>query len=560
MNKALRLHQLALPAALFVSLALTGAAAATTQTSSAQQTSDSCNNILAPQHDIDGHHVGQTDCTITNESTVDNSHGLPFHRLDLAISGTAFGYVDPVTQGNFRKDLVDVPDLIFPQFGIPYQWVPATAKYSGSAPGAGAGITVLYPDAGTPWNGKAFVLVHGADTNAPMGDLVPRSDTHNFDLNTYTNLFAGLMIDKGYAVIYTRRPASQSGGVPATLDDGRVLDESINTNVDMVRDLSTAGENVIASKLGRRPSAVYFYGHSSGVMLEHMLNFSDLNYRPDGTRYFDGFIGDDLGGGLPLPLDMKQGEVLGHRDGRPAYNPDDELFQTPESRARFTKELDLAHALYLSRHGFLPDVDYLALKRESALLLQKEGLGSKTRFYEVHGVSHQSRTVTSPPKTLDIGGLLDALIDDLDQWVQKDVAPPPTMSDLPALGGPGTQHPAVGLPPVACPTGVRFPWPPPGGGAGDTGYVPYDGRSPEPVNSQGSLVDLNGNGYRDQMPTMQQAWRQLGLLSGHQQLTKERYVACVTRSADSLVRDRLLPQRVAAYYIEKAQSFPNVPW
>jgi hypothetical protein len=238
------------------------------------------------------------------------------------------------------------------------------------------------------------------------------------------------------------------------------------------------------------------------------------------------------------------------------------LFQTPQSRKQFTKEINLSHELYQDTHSWLPKVSYLNLKRQNALLMQQEGMGDKMRMYEVDGVSHIAATSTSPAKTLDLGGLVDASINLLDQWVQKNVSPPATIADLAAVGGKNDkqQPTAIDLPPIACPTGVRFAGPLPAGGTSTAGYAAYDGASPEPVNSNGVLIDVNGNGYRDTMPTMQQAWQQLGLLGGHDSLTKNRYVACVTQSANSLAQDRLLTHSAANWYIQQAQSYPNLPW
>lgn len=124
----------------------------------------------------------------------------------------------------------------------------------------------------------------------------------------------------------------------------------------------------------------------------------------------------------------------------------------------------------------------------------------------------------------------------------------------------GTRNHAIALPPIACPTGVRFPWPPPNGSAQTTGYVPYDGTSLEPVDSRGFLDDLNGNGTRDPLATMQEAWRRLGLLNPSPTLTGGAYVDCVTGAVDALVRERLLAVSVASWYIAQARRFPNVPW
>ena len=519
-----------------------------------------CPELLVPQHQVQGHMVGETDCEITGQSTVTDNKGRPFDRVDIALSGSVFGYVDPNTQGNTRKDITDVPNILFPQFGIT-SWVPATGTYSGNN-GAGAGLTVLYPDpaSGTPWNGKVFVAVHGQANNSPLGDLAPQSAS-GLTPNTFDNLYADEMIDKGYAVVYTRRPAAS--GVPATLSDGTKLDESVNDNVDMILSFAQTGQKLIESKLGHAPSATYWYGHSAGVILGRLINYGGLNFDSHGNRIFDGFLDDDAGGGLPLPLSMQEGNVLGEQGNVATFNPADKIYKTPQDRAKFTKEINFSHELYQDYHSWLPQVSYLNLKRQDTLLMQQEGLSDKMRMYEVDGVSHIAATTSSPANTLDIGGLVgDAGIDLLDNWVQHNVAPPATMADLAAVGGHNDHHQptAVKLPPIACPTGVRFAGPPPAGGDSTTGYVAYDGTSLEPVNSSGVLIDVNGNGYRDTMPTMQEAWRQLGLLGKHQTLTKQAYVSCVTNDVHDLVHDRLLSADIGNWYIQQAQQYPNLLW
>jgi Alpha/beta hydrolase domain len=586
--RSMRRRWLLSSAVLFATASLIGAGATLGSEGHAAATT-SCDPLLPAQQEVHGHLIGPNDCQITAQSTVPDSRGRPFDRVDISISGTAFGYVDPVTVGNTRKDVTEVPNILFPQFGIT-QWEPAVAQYAGgSVPDEGTGITVLYPDAasGTPWNGKAFFITHGQANNTPLGTLVPRNASDGFDPNTFDNLYAGLMIDKGYAVVYARRPAQS--GVPATLDDGTKLDESLNDDVGLMLSFLQTGENLIKERLGRDPSGVYFYGHSAGAIVGRLINYGGLNFRPDGSRYFDGFMFDDTGGGLPLPVSMPEGQVLGESGRSATFDKRDVLFQTTQARTQFTKQIDLSHGLYLDTHVWLPDLHYLDLKRQNTLLLQQQGLGSKNRMYELRAVSHISATTTSPPKTLDVGGVADAVIDLLDRWVRDGVAPPPDMSDLPALGGQdghhrvsgamapsastvtqalgvaagqqsGTRNHAIALPPIACPTGVRFPWPPPDGSAQTTGYVPYDGTSLEPVDSRGFLDDLNGNGVRDPLPAMQQAWRQLGLVGPNQTLTTQAYVACVTRSVDVLVGERLLSRSVASWYIDQSRQFPNVPW
>jgi hypothetical protein len=525
---------------------------------------------LPAQREIHGHLVGPTDCRITLRSTVSDHRGRPFRRVDMAVSGTVFGYVVPsATSPNTVASLTDVgPDLAFPQRAVKDPWVPAVGAYDGAT---GTGLQVLYPDpeTGTPWNGKIFMVNHGGAQNARLdAELVPREESKDFNPHVGADSYAGLMIDKGYAVVHTSRPARN--GVPATLDDGTVLPErNLDHSAQLMFDFLAIAKRLIEGELGREAVATYWYGHSGGAALGRLINYGGGNVGPDGEPIIDGFLLDDAGGGLPLPVSLRPGDVFGWDGSRITFNEaSDTLFEDEESRAAFTRSIDITHQAYLNRHEFLPGPDYPDIKRENARLLIEKGLGEKHRLYEVAGVSHfeagyMLRDPARGPSdtTLDIGGVMSAFVDILDEWVTKGLEPPPNRSDLPLLGdttGDGiVDNPAIALPSVACPVGVYFPYPPPDGGASTTGFAAFDGVSPEPVDSRGVHLDVNGNGRRDAMETVEQAWRRLALLGAAERLTHDRYSECVARSTADLVAARLLPPRVAAHYTAQArETFP----
>jgi hypothetical protein len=485
----------------------------------------SCSELLIPHSPVAGYSVGETACAITATSSFADATGRPWRRVDVALSGTAAGYADPVTVGNTRKDLTDVPDVLYPQFGIT-SWQRGIGTYTGGADGQGAGISVLLPATPGQWTGKVAVLVHGQANNTPLGTFPAR---HTFD-----NLYASQFVNAGYAVIYTRRPAA--GGVPTTLADGATLDESLNDNVTTLRDFLLSGERLLTSRLGRAPSLVLWYGHSAGVIAGRLFNYSGLNDKPGGGHYVDGFLSDDPGGGLPLPLSMPEGQVLGVRDGQVTYPASALLSRS--ATAQLVPELTFAHGLYLDHHTWLPGVSYLALKELGQRLYQREGLAAKTDLFVVAGVSHIPDSTGSPAHTLDMGRLIEAAIPVLQDWVTRGVAPPAGRS--------------VSLPPIACPTGYRYPWPAPGGAAAQTGYVPYDGVTLEPVNSQGVLVDVNGDGVRDALPRLASVWGS--------RVSSSVYVSCVRRDVSSLVRARLLTSDAASWYVSQAGRYPDLPW
>ena len=529
----------------------------------------SCASFAPPMQQVAGHTVGITQCDIVSETKVADSHGKPFVRVEMAISGSVYGFIPPATVGITRIDITDYPQALYTQYGIT-KWVGGIANYiGGDDVHKGAGLTVIYPDPAskTPWNGKVYFVVHGTANNEPLGELVPVGKD-GFTEKTFYNHYAREMMDKGYAVIYARRPGSiYKVALKATLDDGKntVIDSSINDHIGMQIDFYKLGKAMIAQRLGKAPTASYWYGHSSGATIGRLINYFGGNWDEHGKRYFDGFFSDDPGGGSMMPVMLGKDEVFGEKDGRLTYNPKDVLFQTPQDKARLTKELTISHGAYLSAHEWTPTVLYPTMKRQTALILHQRGLDDRAVMYEVAGVSHIANTVGSSEKTLDIAPLADKAIDLLDDWVQHDVAPPATIANLAALGVGGAyaaQHnQSLELPPIACPTGVHYFYgPTPKDGATVTGFAAFDGKSLEPVNSRGSLVDVNGNGYRDTMPTLEQAWVDRGLIVPGQTVDAKTYAACIANAAHALVEKRLISQDSADWYNAQAKKYPDVPW
>jgi len=230
-------------------------------------------------------------------------------------------------------------------------------------------------------------------------------------------------------------------------------------------------------------------------------------------------------------------------------------------RERFAKQIDITHMLYAGDTG-----DYLQNKRENARLLSEKDLSAAHRLYEIRGVSHFDAGQVSRPdlvnQTLDLGGVFDALIDRLDEWVERNVAPTPNKIDAAGLAdrknNGANQHGAVALPEVACPLGVYFAYPPevdPGRRGGqETAFAAFDGTNQEPLDARGILVDMNANGARDKRETATEAWQRLGLLKAGQKLTSAAYQSCIKDAAAQLVKQGLLPPKVGEYYVEKASK------
>jgi len=201
-------------------------------------------------------------------------------------------------------------------------------------------------------------------------------------------------------------------------------------------------------------------------------------------------------------------------------------------------------------------------------------------MYEVRGVSHVaggylsakefasrgvSRGENPDVVLLEVSGLLDGLIDLLDNWVEKDIAPPPTKSDWLELGnvdGDGVnENEAIALPDVACPLGLYYPYPPSLGESGVawTGFATFDGQSLEPQDGRGVFVDMNLNRYLDHRESVDQAWHRLGLLKPGEKFSRSRYQVCVEAAVDKLKQEKLITERVAARYIQQASEadFPG---
>jgi hypothetical protein len=178
-------------------------------------------------------------------------------------------------------------------------------------------------------------------------------------------------------------------------------------------------------------------------------------------------------------------------------------------------------------------------------------------------VSHFDAGQISRPdlvnQTLDLGGIFDALIDRLDEWVEKNKAPTPTKADAAELAGTSTgssMHAAVAVPEIACPLGVYFAYPPQVDagrrGGQETAFAAFDGTNLEPLDGRGVHVDMNGNGVRDKRESLTQAWQRLGLLKSGEQMSSTAYQTCVKDAAAKLVQQGLLPEKVGQYYVDKA--------
>ena len=528
------------------------------QTSASQPVFSSGKEFMVPKKEVNGKWVGQEEVLI--EEVVITDSGRRYRRLDVGVSGTVEGWAvkEPVA----NPQLPSAPEFVFTQAGIVSPRFHGTMRYEASK---GTGMTLLYPEAGTAWNRKLFVTVHGAGGSFLAETLKPWNQNFNPSrpLGDISK-FEKLMLDKGYAVAKTRRNGSRRGDYSVILDDGDILEGwSLNKQSALILDFTQLAENLLQARLGEKPLRTYFYGHSSGGMIGRLINYKpEENLNESGEPIIDGFLNDDSGGGRYLPIVEEEGKDI--------------LFATEKERRLFVKTIEIPHQLFYrperDRNRNIPQWNssvYLINQRMTAKILQDKGLGDKIRMYEVRGISHSGGEYLEEGRDgdiviLDLSHLMDALIDILDDWVERDIAPAPTKSDWMELGdvdGDGVnENEAVALPEVACPLSLYYSYPTSlgEGGDGSTGFAAFDGHSLEPQDGRGVFVDINLNRYRDHRESVDQAWHRLGLLRPGEKFNRGKYQACVAAAVDKLKQDKLMTERVAARYVQQASvlEFP----
>ena len=531
------------------------------QTSASQPVTSSGKQFMVPKKEVNGKSIGQED-VLTQEVVITDS-GRRYRRLDVGVSGTLEGWA--LKENLPMPQFVSAPEFVFVQGGNAGPRFHGVLRYEASK---GTGMTIIYPESGIAWNKKLFVTVHGSSGSFLEGTLKPWNRIFDpsqplGDISKYERL----MLDKGYAIAKTRRNASSKGDYSVTLDDGEILEGwNLNTHTDLILGFTGLAENVLKNRLGESPLRTYLYGHSAGAMIGRLINYVPGLNEDDanGTKYIDGFLHDDSGGGRYLPiLEDNGGDIL---------------FTKELERQRFVKTVEITHQLYIrrrntSRSNNIPrwvSPVYLMNKRINAQILKDKGLGDKSRMYEVRGISHMGGEYLEDGRdgdvtVLDLSRIIDALIEVLDNWVEKDIAPPPSKSDWLELGdvdGDGViENEAIALPEVACPLGLYYPYPPSRGesGVGWTGFASFDGQSLEPLDGRGVFVDMNLNRYLDHRESVEQAWHRLGLLKPGETFSRSKYQECVEATVARLRQEKLITERVAARYVQQASvaDFPG---
>jgi len=500
-----------------------------------------CDDQLPALREIKGRKMGPTSCLMAEgQLTV---LGRPVVRVDIGLDGTVEGYV--TRTGEYRGYMTNSPELAFPQTADPGPPVLAFADYRRSQ---GAGMTLFYPQDPSAWNGKLWVMAHGA------GPGTDRAWDAGLDgaSERGAGAYPAELLARGFAVAVTRRAANAVAlgrnanptptGVRAVLEDGTAVDYvAFNDSARYIMDFTDVADKVLMQRLKRLPTRRYFYGHSAGARICRGMNYTaGLNRRADGKPFFDGFFVDDSAAGTWLPVVMKEGK--------------DVLFTTDAERSAMVPQFEVAHQMYnniwpTKRPDWVSE-SYLENKRRNAKIMQDKGTGAKFRIYEVRSISHAG----SGPG-LDIAPMWGQFFAMLDAWVDKGTAPPPSHSDVPEIGDADRdgriENPALAFPQVACPMGIYYTTT---ATATTIAFAPFTGTGLEPLNQDNVFVDMNRDGVWDRRESMSQAWTRLGLLKPGESLTPEKYVACVQQSAGQLRRDGFFSDKTASEYIEAAKK------
>lgn len=548
-----------------------------------------CSALVPPTRTVQGKKIGVTTCLVSEEREIRNASDVPYQRIDVTLGGTLEGYTaktgpEPYPETN---QFVDHPELSVAQRRNPGPYFHGFSTYK--AEKGKHGMVFFLPKSAAQWNGKLYMVFHGGSPYVPMRELLPRKPNEYNPLMEHDQ-FVGLMIDKGYAVAYTRRSAykSRPGDQQAVLDDGTVLEgREYQYHTGLLRDWALLARDFVKSRLGSMPSRTYWYGKSGGSAPGRIINYAPgANLDNQGNKIFDGLLLDDPAGGWVLPaMYFKRKDVS---PGVFVLEPDekDHWVFSEEHKKKMAPQIDVLHQGYGG--DVFVDGSYPTIKRENQRLLLAKGLGNTSRTYEVVGVSHGDAGSVYPnemwKQNLDLSGLMDAVIDMLDRWVDEGLEPPPTRSDAWYLGDAdhnGTiENPALELPEVACPTGIYHEFAVGTKRPGSTGFTPFldqphisinadttplppgfDEKWLEPLDARGRPFDMNGNGVRDTRESIGQAWqrrwregKRYGILKPGEAFSHGKYVSCVAQSAADLYRQGFLSETAMLHYIQEASK------
>ncbi len=548
--------------------------------------------------------VGPDECKIIKEQSIRNASGVPYRHVTMGVSGTLFGFT--ATSGLRQDQFADTTLMMVthPNYGPFYPGV-MRYTYSEATP---AGMEILLPENPQDWNGKLWMLAHGGGYYSSL-TLIPRKPGV-FNRYQRVGQFAGILIDQGYVVVWTRRGAttgsSQNRPVETVrLDDERVVGgegqpgKSFTDHVGWIRDITEITRAFLEEQLGSKPEYTFAFGHSGGGSLLRSVNLvPGMNVDHQGNKLFHGLYHSDTAGGRAPPSWHFEAEILEGGAFQLRDSDKDHLVYDDQVKASMAYQIEEYHMLYAGPRQVNPPgtaqrliTTYINLKQEAARIFLEKGLGDIVRTYEIDGVSHGDasglrRWPEVGSQMVDLAVITPTLMDALVQWASTGTEPPDSRSAArdvreldPKIGR------EVALPEVACPRGVyreylldpngnmrrsnallvpyetkaRLQWnadsgglePPPG----------FDKEWLEPLDGRGYLVDMDNSTTRTTRPSMGQAWRdrnrkgyETGILGPYELLTRARYVSCVTRVAEELHSGGFLTDEALKWYRQKAQS------
>jgi len=531
-----------------------------------------CDEYLVPKKkDINGKLIGQEVCRMTEIEF--DWHGRKFKRLDVGVTGTLEGYALKDDKARYSNYFNVYPEFVYQQGGEEDKPVfHGIGRYSMDQ---GSSMTVLFPVNKADWNGKEFVTAHGAGRSFARGNAkFWYEELKEADPIDGISKYEQLMLDRGFIVAKTRRSTLMQGGdLNVTLDDGTILhNRNVTEQPPLIMQFAKLAANLAKPQLGALPRRTYWYGHSGGARPGRMVSYkAGINVDDDGTPIIDGVIVDDAGSGLWLPVSMKDGK--------------DVIFTGNDDKSRMVPTIEIGHLLYVNETPDDPPAwrgsnNFLHNKRQNAKILRDKGLWNKFRYYEIDGISHSGGEYLAEGKRgdvniLDMSRLMDGFIDLLDNWVEKGTAPPPTRSDWRELGDADkdniVENGAIKMPEVGCALGVYhiFPVSTGASGQGTTGYAPFTGDGLEPLDGRGEFrddpdivnvaqgfVDMNGNGYRDYVETVTEAWQRTGLLKPNETFNRERFLQCVEKVVSRLEIDKFFTKKTVDFYKQQARTMP----
>ena len=569
--------------------------------------------------DVEQRLVGPEECKIVADKEIQNMHGVTYRQVSIAISGTVFGFA-PVNAlalpplgtgvaGEGRENTFSDHAFMWQTQSTMGPFVPGVGYYKYEAKDTPTSVEVLIPKDPADWNGRMWVLVHGAGRLPPL-QFHPRKPGE-FNRYTETSESAGTLIDDGYAVVWTRRDAAitneDSLAIANTvvLDDGTKLGGKgelgmgFNDNLGIIRDYTVISRNFITEQMNKKPEHIFYRGHSAGGAVgRSFLLIRGMNSDHAGNKLFDGFYLDDSAGGRGPTAYFWESELVDeHGTFKLTPSEKDYLVFAGEQMKFMTPVIEVIHGAYTGGNtATVPRLfervpgTYTHYKRENARINIEKGLGDLWKSYEIAGVSHADASAEAnkypelAAQMVDIGGVAIMLQRALADWVLEGKKPPATRVDaFDVWELDKTAGPAIQLPETACPRGIFRPYMnrPDGTAVGSSPalFVPYltklvpqvnqNQEWPtgfkeeylEPLDRYGYLVDMEESGHRMTRPSIQQMWHvryreglKSGVLKPYETLTRERYMACVSDAAAKLHADELLTDEAKAWYIEKSKT------